>query len=455
MSDSPRPADIDDLDDLIAGRRPGDRAAPDPDLQSRAAAASLLEQFSESGPRVDEDAVWRTIEAGLERTPQRRPLAWLRGLRLPPPRVPRAFPAAIAVLMLMFAVASAALLLSTETTSADFLEDIEELSAITADALLDGELDAGEVARLDQLSSRLLDVVQSDPAALADLDLGQLSAVIATLTAVRELLAPHDEPLLQQTGAGGGDEQPASDEVPATAGGSPDGGDSAAGDGEPAPDAGSAPDGDEPAAGEDPAPDGDEPAAAADPAPDGDEPAAGGDPAPDGDEPAAGGEQPAAGSDGGSAPRDDDGSPGSDGREPGPLARSLASLGTVSDSVQETFASQLIARAREVCGAVSDEAGLDACEDAVDAAEDACKAYAKAARGACKDDIKSFEKAAERVLRALKAECEALGDKDAQEACKDALEGDDDEHSNRERGGKKSGEGRDEDDHEVDDEDDD
>ena len=416
MADRPRPADVDALDELITGRRPGDRAASGPDLQSRAAAALVLDRFSESGPQVDEDAVWRKIEVGLECTPQRRPLAWWRRPRLQLPWVPRALPAAVAALVLMIAVAGGALLLSTGSTSAHFLKDVEELSAVTADALSDGELDANEVASLDQLSTKLLEAVQSNPAALAKLDLGRLSAVIATLSTVRELLASHDEPVPQQTAVSGGDEQFASDEGPAAEGSSPDDGGSAAGDEESAPDGGSAP---------------------------------------DGDEPAADGEQPAAGNDDGSAPRDDDRSPDSDRREPGPLTRSLASLGTVSDSVQETFASHLIARARDVCGAVGDEAGLDACEDAVDAAEDACKAYAKAARKACKDDVKSFEGAAERELRALKAECDALGDKDAKKACKEALKSDDDEHSKHDKDKKKSGKGHDEDDHDVDDEDDD
>ena len=146
----------------------------------------------------------------------------------------------------MIAVAGGALLLSTGSTSAHFLKDVEELSAVTADALSDGELDANEVASLDQLSTKLLEAVQSNPAALAKLDLGRLSAVIATLSTVRELLASHDEPVPQQTAVSGGDEQFASDEGPAAEGSSPDDGGSAAGDEESAPDGGSAPDGDEP-----------------------------------------------------------------------------------------------------------------------------------------------------------------------------------------------------------------
>ena len=87
-----------------------------------------------------------------------------------------------------------------------------------------------------------------------------------------------------------------------------------------------------------------------------------------------------------------------------------------------TNAEDALLTAETVCGAVADEDDLDACEDAVDAAEDACDALPDAAADACDDEADAIEDAAAAALDALEDACADLENEEAEEACEDALD---------------------------------
>ena len=277
MSDTER---SDELDRRIEARRRGEETPPDADLDALVDAADALEQRWSAAATVDEDAVWAKVAAEIEQTPQRGWRAFRRRFRVWPPPVGRRLPAIAAVALIMLAVGAAALLTSGGSANAQFLEDVRELSAAATTALDDGTLDQDELNLLNELTAKLLATVRDDPAALAGLAVDDLKAAVATMAVVVGLIESGDH----------------------------------------------------------------------------------------------------------EARDDDDGGGG--------VASSLASLSVASGIVVAAVAEELVEDAAAACDGVTDEAGLEACEQAVDEGEDACDALGHDAGHACEEELEALEHAA-------------------------------------------------------------
>ena len=196
------PEDEAALDRAIDATRDGDASHDDGDGDGLDEFAARLHGFASSGATLDETRIRRTLEAKLDSTPQRQ-----SRLRLPSwfamPAMNRGFaPAAVAVVVALL-IGAGALMSTSGSASAAFLEDVDALSAFTTDAIADGELDAEEFAEITELVGALLEAV-SDPEALADIDPDALATVVETLAAVQAVLAEHDDGI-DGDGGGGGD----------------------------------------------------------------------------------------------------------------------------------------------------------------------------------------------------------------------------------------------------------
>ena len=190
MPEAERP---DDLDRRIEAKDRGEEAAPDAELDALADAARALDAHWSCSPDVDADAIWASVETGIESTPQRGWRTWSRRFRARPLLLTRGLPAVAAALVLMIAVVAGALLTTSGTASARFLEEVEQLSAVVQESVADGTLDSDELAELNALAAQLLETVRSDPEALSDIDVDELKAAVSTLSAVVALIESRAE----------------------------------------------------------------------------------------------------------------------------------------------------------------------------------------------------------------------------------------------------------------------
>ena len=115
MPDAERP---DDLDRRIEANDRGEQVAPDAELDALADTARALGVHWSRGADVDADAVWGSVEAGMESTPQRGWRTWSRRFRARPLLLARGLPAVAVALVLMIAVVASALLTTSGTALA-------------------------------------------------------------------------------------------------------------------------------------------------------------------------------------------------------------------------------------------------------------------------------------------------------------------------------------------------
>ncbi len=190
------PEDEAALDRAIDAARDGHASQGDGDGLDEFAAR--LHGFASSGPALDETRIRRTLEARLDSTPQHQ--SWLR---LPSwLAMNRSFaPAAVAVVVALM-IGVGALMSTGGSASAAFLDDVQELSAVTELAIDDGELDIDEFAEISALVAALLDAV-SDPEVLAEIEPEALATIVEELAAVQAVLDEHDDGIDGDDGAGG------------------------------------------------------------------------------------------------------------------------------------------------------------------------------------------------------------------------------------------------------------
>ena len=193
MTETPDPDRADALHRRIEAKNRGEQVPPDAELDALAETAGALDVHWSRGADVDADAIWTSVEAGIDSTPQRGWRTWSRRFRAWPLLLSRGLPAVAAALVLTIAVVASALLMTSGTASARFLEEVEQLSAVVQESFADGTLDSNELSELNTLAAKLLETVQSDPEALSDIDVDELKAAVSKLNAVVALIESHDD----------------------------------------------------------------------------------------------------------------------------------------------------------------------------------------------------------------------------------------------------------------------
>lgn len=182
------PEDEAALDRAIDAARDGHASQGDGDGLDEFAAR--LHGFASSGPALDETRIRRTLEARLDSTPQQR--GWLR---LPSwfamPAMNRGFAPAAAAVVVALLIGVGALMSTSGSASADFIEDVTELSLFTAEAAEAGGIDGHELAAIQALIDELL-ITANDPDAFDGIDAEALTGSLETLIAVQAVLDEHE-----------------------------------------------------------------------------------------------------------------------------------------------------------------------------------------------------------------------------------------------------------------------
>ena len=198
------PEDEAALDRAIDATRDGDASHDDGDGDGLDEFAARLHGFASSGPALDETRIRRTLEAKLDSTPQRQ-----SRMRLPSwfaiPAMNRGFAPAAAAVVVALLIGAGALMSTSGSASADFMDDVQALSTFTTTAVADGELNAEEFAEITELVGALL-VAVSNPAALTGISPEALAAVVEALAAVQSVLADHDHDVGIAGGNGASDD---------------------------------------------------------------------------------------------------------------------------------------------------------------------------------------------------------------------------------------------------------
>jgi hypothetical protein len=201
--------DIDDaarLDRMIEDRRGGrgDSDGPaDASLRAVADLAAELDELGRHAPALDEDVVWARVGAGVDAAPRvarRERAPWWTApwwtLHLPRwadrPLWAAASAGAAVLLIVAFTLIS-----QPRSTSAAFVEDVNELSSVAQAALADNQLTEDEKGNVAALAAALVQAIDENPAALNELAPEQREHVLGTLSDVMSRLRPiSDDELL-------------------------------------------------------------------------------------------------------------------------------------------------------------------------------------------------------------------------------------------------------------------
>ena len=180
----------DELDRLIAARRDGERSTPvDPSTEALADLAAALGDLSAQASPPRQDAVWSRVAAGIEaheRERARSPLGrWREWQAIPRAAWGPAIAASVALFAIMFSLIS-----EPTSTSAAFLADVDELSAVTTEALADDVLTADERDSVAELTASLVATIDRRPETLSDLDPTERENVLSQLEKVVAILLP-------------------------------------------------------------------------------------------------------------------------------------------------------------------------------------------------------------------------------------------------------------------------
>ena len=146
-----------------------------------------LDALWRTAPTIDVDGVWQRVAAGLPpqaAAARARPipllLHWRGGVRR--------LAAAAAVLVVAAIVAAGVLLSTGDRAEASLLEQVDAVSAATADAISDGTLSSSERENLDALVRRLLARLQTGDD-LAGLSAPEVDALVIKLSILQATLA--------------------------------------------------------------------------------------------------------------------------------------------------------------------------------------------------------------------------------------------------------------------------
>jgi hypothetical protein len=151
-------------------------------------AVDRVRAFANSGPDVDAARVRRSIEERLESTTQLRP--WWSP-RLPKPQaVGRRLATGGAVAAVTLAIAVGSLVSSSGSASAAFLENVQQLNALTETATADGIVDDTEAAAIAELVEQLR--AQTGAGSLDSVDPDDLAEALVVLHSIEDMLDHHD-----------------------------------------------------------------------------------------------------------------------------------------------------------------------------------------------------------------------------------------------------------------------